>query len=37
MGGGTDIELKHPPTGMRIGKWDVDTFLESDDQPQDPS
>jgi hypothetical protein len=26
---GTDIELKHPSTSVGLGKWDVDTLLES--------
>jgi len=37
MGGRTDVELKHPSTGMRIGEWDVDTFLESDNQSHGPA
>ena len=32
VGCGPDIQFKHPSSGMDVGKWDIDTFLESDHQ-----
>jgi len=29
VGCGPDIQFKHPSSGVDVGKWDVDTFLES--------